>query len=660
MNRLGLRLGRPERVLAVLAAGTFLLWVLQSAVPSLAPYRRFALALLLILGGLVGMVRLVGAGQWLARKVLWRVRHRMVAVFFFVGVLPISLGALLVLWGVLLLMGPLLAYVVGSQFRTEAERLESAAGLLHRQLHDEPPAERKAAIERLHAYAAEDFPGLAIVAEFDGTRTSHPVGALPGAIPAEAGALLGLVRQGESLYLAAAAGGSPPDGRVALAVPLTEALVRDIMAGIGLIGVSLAVAGDLGPDALPDFVEPAGEASGLADTSGIPPPRHPLDWQIRWPVQAEFVDWGSGRVLSTVYPLFTRTSALWATIFADQAEGSFRLFSFLGICLAIAFAANLLVSLFIATALTRTLTGAVNDLYVGTERVDAGDFSYRIPVRGSDQISDLSRAFNAMTGSLEGLIEESKRRQQLEAEIKIAREVQARLFPAHAPELAGLEILGICRPARSVSGDFFDYVDLEDGCLAISFGDVSGKGISAALVMASLHSIIRTQLVLLQRAASQPLDRSAAQVVERANRQLCDETAPEKFSTLFFGAYDSRSGTLAYSNAGHPPPLLLRNGGLTPLEVNGMIVGVFPEAEYSATNLALEPGDLLVAYTDGLTEPENGSGEEFGEQRLRTTLRERADSPSRELIEGVMNDVKAWTGALTLQDDMTMLVVRRR
>ena len=178
--------------------------------------------------------------------------------------------------------------------------------------------------------------------------------------------------------------------------------------------------------------------------------------------------------------------------------------------------------------------------------------------------------------------------------------------------------------------------------------------------MASLHSIVRTQLSVLRRDERHTLERSAALVVGRANVQLWEGTSPEKFSTLFFGAYDGANGALAYCNAGHLPPLLLRNGSIHPLAVNGMIVGAFPFATYTAETLQLERGDLLVAFTDGLTEPENAAGEEYGEERLRDVLRQSAHMPPQDLIERAMNDVVAWTGKTTLQDDMTMLVVRKR
>lgn len=660
MKSLGLSFSKSEKVLAALAAATLVLWLLQPTFSFLQPYRQFALALLLILGGLISMIRLTAVGQWLVRKFLWRVRHRMVAVFFFVGALPISIGALLAIWGVLLLLGPLTAYMVATQFQRQVERIQATAQPLLWQLRDEPQAGRLAILKRFHEQAEETFPGMAIQADFPAARISFPEESLPERMPSKLRTERTLVRGEDGLYLAAFAEEDQAGGKVVIVVPVSQELMRRMMPGLGVLAVSLENSEDAAPGPWPVVVSPVVEAGPQIAEAGVPPQRHPLDWGVYWPIESPILDWETDQVDTATYVLQTRLSALWGTIFANQSEATFGLFTLFGYLLMAAFGASVLVSLVIATSLTRTLTRAVNDLYLGTKHVNEGDFSYRIPVSGSDQVSDLSRSFNAMTQSIEELIEESKRRQQLEAELEIAREVQSRLFPAKPPRLDGLEVLGICRPASSVSGDFFDYVDLDNRRLAISFGDVSGKGISAALVMASLHSIVRAQLALLHGDSSQPLKRSAARLVERANLQLCESTAPEKFSTLFFGAYDAPSGTLAYSNAGHLPPLLLRNGTMEPLEVNGMIVGAFPFAEYTATTLSLERGDILVAYTDGITEPENGAGEEFGEERLREALSKSAGMPPREFIQGVMNEVIAWTGESTLQDDMTMLVVRKQ
>ena len=660
MGSLGFNLGKSEKALVALAAISLALWLLQAAFPSLLPFRQFTLAFLFILGGLLAMHRLMGVAQWAVRKMLWRVRHRMIAVFFFVGVLPISLGTLLVAWGILLVLGPLTTYMITSQFLSYSDRMQAAAEPLLWQLAETPADGRRDIVEDFHEHATKVFPGLLLLSEFDGVSESYPDSALSGKMPSKLLTAAALVRREDALFLATAAEDNSTEGRVVVAIPVTSQLLAELMPGLGVLAVQIAE-GDESDRGRERFtLSPAIASESALERSGIPPPEHPLDWQINWPVQTQLLDWDTNRLDSTTYLLQTRPSALWGRVFAQESEFTMQLFGIVGYGLIAAFGANLLVSLFIATSLTRTLTRAVNDLYVGTKHVNRGDFGYRIPVKGGDQVSDLSRSFNAMTESIQRLIEESKRRLQLEAELEIAREVQARLFPAQAPSLAGLEVLGVCRPARSVSGDFYDYVNLGDNRLAICFGDVSGKGISAALVMASLHSIMRTQLSLLHRDERQDLARAASLVVGRANVQLCEGTAPEKFSTLFFGAYDEASGVLAYCNAGHLPPLLLRNGAIEPLAVNGMIVGAFPFATYSADTLKLKRGDVLVAFTDGLTEPENEAGEEYGEERLMELLRNAAHMPAKELIERVMNDVVAWTGEESLQDDMTMLVVRKR
>lgn len=683
MGSPGLRFGNFERILVALAIAVALAWALQPLADSLQALWRFLLALLLILGGFGLTRRLIGIARRVAQRVLWRVRHRMVAVFFFVGVLPISLGALLVAWGAFLLLGPLTEYVVSTQFARYAERMQAMAQPLLWQLRDLPAPARPDALERFLADAGARFPELAIQADFGGVRQSRPEGRLAEALPSKVFEGQPLVLREGRILIAAAARDATSGGQVALVVPVTSRLVQELMPGLGILAVQFdrqppdgerearlrfrpsARGGALLATARSSLLarsaraQAEGQAGLLLAGSALPPPRSPLDWRIRWPIQTSFVDWRTNQIDSAVYWLRTRPSALWSTVFAQESGSMFNWFFVIGLVLMAAFGVNLLISMLTAISLTRTLTGAVNDLHVGTQHVNRGDFRYRIPVTGHDQISDLSKAFNAMTASIERLIEDSKQRQHLEAELEIAREVQARLFPARPPQSPGLQLLGVCRPARSVSGDFFDYVRLNERLLAVSFGDVSGKGISAALVMATLHSIVRTQLSLLHADRPRPLQEAAALLVERANRQLCEGTAPEKYSTLFFAAYDETAGRLVYANAGHLPPLLLRAGSVQPLEVTGMIVGTFPEAPYAATAIDLEPGDLLVAFTDGVTEPENEREQEYGLERLQEVLRREAERPLSELIQLVMDDVVAWTGGTALQDDMTMLVARK-
>ena len=580
MASLGLHTGKVERALAGLAAVSLALWILQFLFEGLRSYHQLTLALLLVFGGLVSAFWLLRAARWISRKALWRVRHRMVAVFFFVGALPLSLGVLLVGLGMLLAFSSLTAYIFSTPFANFAERMRASTRALSWQLQSTPADQRAATLDQFHSGASQVYPGVEIRVEIDGVRLSSPEGALNDSVPAEVLDSTVVVRKGGIPFLMTRTGDRDGQGEAVMAVPITAELASDLTPGLGIVVLEPGSRGlderSNGQDPAESRLERSLRTTSMQRVSELPPAKNALDWELNWPFEASEFDLDARQLRTATYVLQTRPSALWGVIFASQTYLGFWTLVIGGTVLAAAFAFSVFISVFIAASLTRTLTRAVHDLQIGTAHVNRGDFSYRIPVSGSDQVSDLARSFNSMTASIEGLIEESKRRQHLEAELEIAREVQAKLFPAQRPDMEGIEVLGVCRPADAVSGDFFDYVRLDSDSLAISFGDVSGKGISAALVMASLHSIVRTQLALLLPQQPHALTQAAARVVERANRQLFAETAPEKYSTLFFGAYDARTATLAYSNAGHLPPLLVRGGEIVPLEVNGMVVGIFP------------------------------------------------------------------------------------
>jgi sigma-B regulation protein RsbU (phosphoserine phosphatase) len=252
------------------------------------------------------------------------------------------------------------------------------------------------------------------------------------------------------------------------------------------------------------------------------------------------------------------------------------------------------------------------------------------------------------------LILVAKEKERLESELAIAREVQDQLFPKDVPASRTLELKGLCNPARMVSGDYYDFMPLSENALAFAIGDVAGKGISAALLMAAIQSIMRTQLSAFFEG---PL--SAALLVSRLNRQLYANTSLEKYATFFFTLYDESSHALTYTNAGHLPPLLLHGGQFSSLDPTGTVVGAFPSADYEERTVNLEPGDLLVAYTDGIVEPENAYGEMFGDDRLKELMVKYSASDSSELIARTMEAVNQWTGSTELQDDMTMVVARR-
>jgi sigma-B regulation protein RsbU (phosphoserine phosphatase) len=307
--------------------------------------------------------------------------------------------------------------------------------------------------------------------------------------------------------------------------------------------------------------------------------------------------------------------------------------------------------------LSRSMTGAVHELYEGTRHVKEGDFSYRIPVKGNDQLAELSASFNTMTGNLGRLIVVAKEKERLESELEIAREVQNQLFPKDVPFTQTLELKGVCSPARMVSGDYYDFMSVSEGVLAFAIGDVAGKGISAALLMATIQSTMRTQLSTLNGSRLDPL--STAVMVSNLNKQLYATTALEKYATFYFALYDESTHALTYTNAGHLPPFLLRGGDIQTMDSTGTVVGAFPFASYEEKTVLLEHGDILLAYTDGITEPENVYGEVFGEDRLKDLLIKYAHADSSEIIARTMEAVVYWTGSSELQDDMTIVVARR-
>jgi sigma-B regulation protein RsbU (phosphoserine phosphatase) len=306
----------------------------------------------------------------------------------------------------------------------------------------------------------------------------------------------------------------------------------------------------------------------------------------------------------------------------------------------------------IGVSMTRTITGAVHHLYVGTQRVMEGRLSHRMPVGGRDQLAEVGTSFNRMTEHLEQLVVVAKDKERLQSEIEIAQEVQAHLYPTIEERSAHLRVAAAFQPARMVSGDYFDYEVARDGRVALAIGDVSGKGISAALLMSSIQSSLRTQL-------GHDENQTPSAIVGRLNRHLCASTSMAKYATFCMGLYDEATSTFAYTNAGHIPPILIRGGRAQRLDVNGTVVGAFPEAEYDHSSLRLKSGDLLVFLTDGLTEPENEFGEMFGEDRIVDLLIKNGHRDEPEIVALMLDAHRQWTGAGELQDDITLLLARR-
>jgi len=301
--------------------------------------------------------------------------------------------------------------------------------------------------------------------------------------------------------------------------------------------------------------------------------------------------------------------------------------------------------------LTRTITRAVDDLYQATLHVRRGDFTQRIRVHQRDQLGALGESFNEMTSSISELIVEQGKRQRLENEIVIAREVQSQLFPQVLPSLPGLELAAICRPARVVSGDYYDFIRTGQDRVAIALADISGKGIFAALLMASLQAALRSQ-------ASLDGNSGTAELVARLNRHVFRNTSDDRYATFFYADYNSETRSLTYTNAGHLAPFFVCGDTIKELSDGGTVIGMFEEFPFVQGTVKAEPGSLLVAFSDGLTEPENVYGEEFGIQRLKDeVLRQRSLHPQR-IAENLIAAAEQWAGTPEQADDITVVIAR--
>ncbi len=254
----------------------------------------------------------------------------------------------------------------------------------------------------------------------------------------------------------------------------------------------------------------------------------------------------------------------------------------------------------------------------------------------------------------ESIRKEIAQRERLDRELEIARDVQQHLFPQTLPSVEGLDFAGYCRPAQGVGGDYYDFVRLPHGCLGIAVGDVSGKGIAAALMMASLQASLRGQTI---RPGS-----SLSEMVQNINRLVYDASAENRYATFFYAEYDPGCRVLKYVNAGHNPPVVLRNtndsGQIFRLTEGGTVIGLFPEFPFHQAEIPLESGDLLLAFTDGISEAMNNEDEEFDESRLIQTLRELNARTAADLISGILDRVDRFTSGARQHDDMTLVVVR--
>lgn len=603
--------------------------------------------------------------RWFRRHVMWSVRNRLIVTYLFIGGVPVTLAVAMAIGGGYLMLEQLATFFTVSEIRANEQRLRAANAAAAEQIlkRGSTPAQIMAG-DTL-------FPGR--------TVTVIPANAAPGWLKSD---FSGLIDEQGRLALRAATKANTPKGPVVIlsTFPVDQKFLAQIASRLGSLTI-------VEPDVQ---IERRGKDTVIRSKSGISPTKEPVRLtagtvplpQARWDKQLTFggliqtTDWPTGSRsqgaflagttrFSTIYSYLTGSMELWTGVIGTVL-----------VAIAAAFAVVILIALLIGIRLTRTITYSVASLYKATQHINRGDFEHRIQVRERDQLATLQTAFNSMTESLQRLIAEQKEKERLQSELEIAHEVQEQLFPRNISGTRTLEVHGICRPARIVSGDYYDFLSYSPEHMGIAVGDISGKGISAALLMATIHSAVRAyeqeQQVAVEAASAYGTTGRAAGIVNASfvppspaqmlwllNRHLFRSTQPEKYATLFLGFYDGDKRRLTYSNAGHLAPIILGEDGLVRrLEAGGMVVGLFDDMEYQEETVDIRSGDIFIAFSDGMTEPENEFGE-YGEERLIETIAANRHLPLERISAHAVSAVRDWIGAVEQPDDITLVLARR-
>lgn len=652
--------------------------------------------------------------RWARRRVLWRLRNRLIVTYVFIGVIPAVL--LLAMAGITLygLAGQFAVFVVTSEIHSQLRSLEAVNAAISNELaarleRGETPAaeslaglrKRDPAWSRREVCAWYEEKPLPLCSELKGSSLTFPVFVK--------GTFRDIVWDSGQLHLRAASTMQIGSSRlmVVTSEPFDKELVGAIAANLGEItlyqtGIMLDETPAKSHNTSQSGSEASTDGSGQTRVSfssdknarvqanhedlhptfsvgALPTATSSFDREINFGTPLSVVDWKTGKQQPVGAMLVsTRPAVLYGHLFA--ALGEFvRGVAYILVGVATFFAIIELIALIIGTRMTRTVTAAVAQLHEATRHVDRGDFSHRIPVKSKDQLADLALSFNSMTASIEKLIQEQKEKQRLENELAIAQEVQAQLFPRQVSELESLEVHGFCRPARTVSGDYYDFVAASSHKLILAVGDISGKGISAALLMATIHSAVRAYSIeslpqlrepvavgavggsgRVMAAWPEGIEVSPSALLSLLNHQLYESTRPEKYATLFLAVYDGRANRLTYSNGGHLPPILISaDGSIRRLEVGGTVVGLFDNLSYDEDAVKMQSGEIFLAYSDGVTEPENDFGE-FGETRLIDLVRQNRHQPLAQISQIVTMAVDDWIGDKEQPDDVTLVLARAR
>lgn len=560
------------------------------------------------------------------RRLLWRVRRRLIVSYIFIGFVPAMLLLAFVALGGILLFYDVGAYLVREEFRALSAGVRAVA--LTAASDAAGGGDLAEVLQRHEASAAAELPGLRLSAVAVDPSCAGP------AVPAwvGCGGFSGLLK--DPLVVRAVA--FPGDRRSAYGV------VAELPVG-GIDG---------------SLRRRFREATGVELGTEPPTADSPLLTSIAY---LEYADRQTGSAATLPLPIRLSLGGIYGRISAPGIDGTRNVVILLLELVGGLFLAIEIVALVAGFTLARSITGSVDALFAGTERVTGGDLAHRIAVEADDQLGDLQRSFNAMTDSIAHLLKQSAEKKRLEEELRIAHDIQMSLLPQGPLRMPGASLSATCVPASEVGGDYYDFLRLDDHRFGLLIADVAGKGTFAALYMAELKGIV----LALSRLCASPRE-----LLVRANRLMAEHLDARSFITMAYAVVDLQAGTLTYARAGHTPLMHLPGPGgigdglvqiLTP---DGLVLGLkldggeMFERLLEEHTVQLRAGDLFLFFTDGLSEAMDAGDDPYGEARLAGVIERHAHLPCQALQERVFEEIATFVGAAPQHDDMTMILLK--
>ena len=629
---------------------------------------------------------------WARRRLLWRVRRKLILSYVFVGLVPGLLIIAFFLIAGLVLFFNVSSFLVQSRVRTVADQAQFMAhsAVLEAEHGDAFDVLRRRLEQRL-AIAAERFPFASVaVVPVKGLKCESPAAAsasnphppvppmhigpwrhldAPASLPrwircdGFAGLILYRAQDGgaDDHRLVMRAVAMPevrePGWAAIVDVPFTGAIEDRLReeTGVRLGGIT--------PPQEADWVGRVPDGRLLEPRRTLDDSEETVAFGSQWVTLLDVRDWETGATSPATIAMRLNLPEIYDRIstVSSVRDNLGQLLLVVLALIGVLFLTIQFVALIMGFALARQITGAVHDLFTGTEHLRNRDFTYHIPVRARDQLGELADSFNVMTGEITKLIRENAEKARMEQEMLAAREIQQRLLPSGPLNVPGIAVTAFCEPAREVAGDYFDFLTVSATKLGVLIADVSGKGLPAGLYMAQLKVLAQS----LARTHPAPID-----FLKAVNRVVADNIDSKSFITMSYGVIDLEAKVMRFARAGHCP--LIRVPGAAPAGLrkselvtpDGLVLGLniddgqMFDAMLQEVSVPLEPNDLIVFFTDGISETMNEAFDCYGESRLAKVLEQYAHLPFEQLRSFIFADLRSFAGAADQHDDMTMILLK--